>query len=85
MLMLAAVMPCCTLTVIVALLNAHAKMDRVVRRGAHAVRSVVTSKRDCAEELVAQGARVMLEAIAADTCISAKTHSAVQAALQTLV
>ena len=78
-------MLCCALTVIVALLNAHAKMDRVVRRGAHAVRSMVTSKRDCAEELVARGARAVLEAIAADPGISAKTHTAVQVALLTLV
>ena len=78
-------MLCCALTVIVALLNAHAKMDRVVRRGAHAVRSLVTSKRDCAEELVARGARAVLEAIAADPGISAKTHTAVQVALLTLV
>ena len=46
---------------------------------------MVTSKRDCAEELVARGARAVLEAIAADPGISDKTHSAVLAALQTLL
>ena len=82
--LIAAVMLCCALTVIVALLNAHAKMDRMVRRGAYAVRILVTSERDFAEELVAQGARAVLEAIEADPDISAKVHSAVQEALAEL-
>ena len=66
------------------MLQAHATVNKVVRRGAKAIATLAAGNRDCAEVLVAQGVRAVLEAIAADPGISAKAHTAVQEALAEL-
>ena len=66
------------------MLQVHAKVDKVVRRGAKAIASMAAGGRDRIEELVAQGARAVLEAIETDPDISAKTHNAVRLALAAL-
>ena len=65
-------------------LRAHAKVDKVVRRGAKAIASIASSSWGCVEVLVAEGARAVLEAISIDTLISAKAQTAVREALRTL-
>ena len=69
------------MTVVVRMLQAHAKVDKVVRRGARAIANLAEGNRECAEELVAQRARAVLEAIAADPVLSVKAHTAVRDAL----
>ena len=69
---------------IVRLLRVHGRDDKVVRRGAKVIAVMAAASKDCAEVLVAQGARAVLEAIEADPDISAKVHSAVQEALAEL-
>ena len=70
--------------VLVTLLRAHAKVDKVVRRGANVIANMAAASRDCAEVLVAQGVGAVLEAIAADTDRSATAQSAVREALASL-
>ena len=69
---------------IVKVLRAHAQVQKVVRRGAKAIASMATGSRECAEELVAQGARAVLEAIAVDPVVSVKAQTAVREALAEL-
>ena len=66
------------------MLQVHAKMDKVVRRGAKAIIKVAAGGRDCIVVLVAQGARAVLEAIETDPDIPVKTHNAVRVALAAL-
>ena len=63
------------------MLQAHATVNKVVRRGAKVIAVMAAASRECAEELVAQGARGVLEAIAVDPEISAKAQTV---ALETL-
>ena len=74
-----------SLTVIVTMLREHAKADKVVYRGAKVISTITAGSRDCAEVLVAQGGRAVLEAIAANSDHSAKAHTAVRKALSDLV
>ena len=67
------------------MLEVHAKVDKVVRRGAKAITKIAAGGRDCIEVLVAQGARAVLEVIEADpVVVSVKTHNAVRVALAAL-
>ena len=63
------------------MMRVHAKVDKVVIRGAKAIASMTAASRECAEELVAKGARAVLEAIAVDPDTSAKAQAAVWDAL----
>ena len=73
------------LIAVVGMLQAHATVGKVVRRGAKAIASMAAGGgRDRIEELVAQGARAVQEAIAADPDLSAKAHTAVREALEKL-
>ena len=69
---------------IVRLLRVHGRDDKVVRRGAKVIAVMAAASKDCAEVLVAQGARAVLEVIEADPVVSVKTHNAVRAALAAL-
>jgi hypothetical protein len=66
------------------MLQVHAKVDKVVRRGVKAITKIAAGGRDCIEVLVAQGARAVLEVIEADPDIPVKTHNAVRVALAVL-
>ena len=66
------------------MLQVHAKVDKVVRRGAKAIASMAAGGRDRIEVPVAQGARAVLEVIEADPDIPVKTHTAVRLALAAL-
>ena len=70
--------------VVVRVLHAHVKVDKVVMRGAKAIANIAKASRESCEELVAQGARAVLEAIAIDKHISAKSLASVQEALKKL-
>ena len=72
------------LAVVVKMLHAHAKVDKVVRRGAKMLAIMAAGSRECAEVLVAQGARAVLEVIEADPDLSAKSQTAVREALEKL-
>ena len=63
------------------MMRVHAKVDKVVIRGAKAIARMAAGGRECAEELVVKGARAVLEAIAVDPDISAKAQAAVWDAL----
>ena len=72
------------LAVVVKMLHAHAKVDKVVYRGAKVISTMTAASRECAEVLVAQGARAVLEVIEADPDLSAKSQTAVREALEKL-
>ena len=69
---------------IVKVLRAHAKVDKVVRRGAKAIASIASGRSESSEVMVARGARAVLEVIAADPDLSVKARTAVRAALDLL-
>ena len=69
---------------IVKVLRAHAKVDKVVRRGAKTITSIASGRSESAEVLVARGAGAVLEAIAADPELSVKARTAVLSALDLL-
>ena len=66
------------------MLQVHAKVDKVVRRGVKAITKLAAGGRDRIEVLVAQGARAVLEVIEADRDIPVKTHNKVRVALAAL-
>ena len=70
--------------VIVRVLRTHGKVDKVVMRGAKAIANIAKASRESSEELVAHGARAVLEAISIDTDSSAKVKASVQEALKKL-
>ena len=66
------------------MMRTHAKVDKVVIRGAKAIANMAAASRECVEELVAKGARAVLEAIAVDPDTSVKAQASVWDALVSL-
>ena len=71
--------------VIERVLRAHAKVDKLVRRGAKVIANIAAASRECAEVLVDQGARAVLEDIMADPNVAAGVKTVAQNALRRLV
>ena len=66
------------------MLRSHAKSAKVAKHGARAIANMAAGSRDGAQLLVAQGARAVLKAIAADPDSSPETQTRAKEALAKL-